>query len=111
MITNFILSIASKVFKGYLYGVSYLSICIVLLTMSAIKFLLSYFESEFLRHPHVQGFFQLSIFFFIPLFLFLVYIGYKKDSTPISLSFLTSIIFFTTITLLLVLLFTYLLLF
>ena len=114
MVNNFIIYVVGKCFKGYFYALAIFSIFVIVLLSSVTKFILQYYRPEILFFENVKASFQLSIFLFIPLFLFLLIKKYKynalmNDNLKVRLPY-GLCVFFTCILLLIeMILFSYLL--
>lgn len=83
MIIDFVLQVASKCFRGYVYALSFLSILITLSSMAIAKLTISLFKPALLTSVEVKSFFQLSVLLFIPVF-FILHIRKHKYAGLIS---------------------------
>ncbi len=79
MITDFIIYTFYRCFNGYYYAISMLSILVVLIVSSLIKFSIQNIKPTLLNE-NLRSFFQLSIFLFIPVFAYLVIKKYKYNA-------------------------------
>lgn len=77
MIIDFIIYTTNRCFKGYFYALSVLSILIVVLFTSITKFVIAQIEPAVLQLKSAKAIFQLSIFLFLPLFIYLTIRKYK----------------------------------
>lgn len=76
---DYIIYTVHKCLRGYFYTISFLSLGIVLIIMTFIKYLvLSFYIDDIENNQTLKGFFQLSVFLFIPVFAILVLLKYKN---------------------------------
>jgi len=117
MIIDFIIYTTNRCFRGYLYALSFFSLCVVLASMSLIKFITLLVKPSILLNVAVQYFFQLSIFLFIPLFIYFIIKKYKynellRDNLRVKkISLIACVTSVAIFILILVILFAYLLVF
>src|SRR5689334_9336895 len=79
MIIDFIIYTTNRCFRGYFYTLSFFSLCVVLISMSLIKFIALLVRPSIFLNETVKSFFQLSIFLFIPLFIYFIIRKYKYN--------------------------------
>jgi hypothetical protein len=75
---NFLLYIASDTYRDYAKAICFLSIFLVITTEAIAKFITLKLRPEI--YLPLKPYFQLSVFLFIPLFILLVLIKFKKSS-------------------------------
>jgi hypothetical protein len=73
MLIDFIIYIGNKVFKGYLYAIAFLALCLTIFSFAFIKFVLIFFNAPIVKNDYLKGFLQLSYLCYIPLVLILIF--------------------------------------
>lgn len=76
MIT-FLLHIAVQTFRDYFKALAFLSYSFVIIFAAIIKYVVLTFRPA--AYHDLKPFFQLSVFLFIPLFLFLIFTKFKRE--------------------------------
>ncbi len=77
MLFDFLFFVLIRVLRGYFQALSLLSISLVLVIFGTLKYMIVHLIPGVMDNGLLRGFFQLSIFLFIPLFVFLYNKKYK----------------------------------
>lgn len=114
---DFLLYILNKCFGGYFYSISIFSIFIILSIVSLTKAIFLWINPSIFNSELIKMFFQLAIFLFIPLFVFLISKKYKYDQISKNtlrikgINFGLCVCFVVILLVILAVLFTYILIF
>lgn len=112
---DFMVYIFFRTFKSYIYAVSFFSLTLTISIAAAAKYLIKEIQPGLLENEQLQILFHFSIFFFIPIFMALLLLKFKKkfieqDSyRELSMPRIVAIFFTCLIMILLCILFAFLL--